>query len=131
MSKNKEEEDVLLVKKQVIIEAGIHEGKITNVVRNPPTDENKYDYIDIYIELSDMDDSPELRAGYPANISELSALGRLIKRAGMDFSEGEEIKVSDIKDLITDREITFLSNNEKTEYGEFARVIRETIEFTK
>lgn len=124
------EEDVLVVKTPVIIEAGKHKGKIVNVVRNLPSNENKYDYIDLYVEILEPKKyETELRVGYPANLSELSALGRLIKKAGMDFSDGEEIKILDIKDLLTDRDITFLTNNEKTEFGEFARVLRETIEF--
>lgn len=134
MTKEKENNDagdIIIVTEPIKIDDGKHSGKIVNVIRNLPNEaENRrYDYLDISIKVNDVNKEPEIRIGFPTNISELSALGRLLKKAGMDFSEGQEVSTTDIKDLIMDRKITFLSKNEKTEHGEFARILRDTIEF--
>ena len=107
----------------LVLLCGVSSSIPVNKLKNP------YDYIDVFFEVSDVDETPELRVGFPANISELSTLGKVLKKAGMDFIENEEIKVKDIKDLLMDREVTFLINNEKTDAGEFARILRDTIEF--
>jgi len=126
-----EAEDVIVVTEPIKIEDGKHEGKIVNVVRNLPNEAEGriYDYIDIGVDVLDVKKEPTLRIGFPTNISELSVLGRLLKKAGLDFTEGQKITTSDIKDTLIDREISFLSKNEKTNSGEFARILRDTIEF--
>ncbi|MFX0132528.1 MAG: hypothetical protein ACFFDN_02660 [Candidatus Hodarchaeota archaeon] len=137
MPKEKEKEneridaDVIIVTEPIQIESGKHTGTITNVVRNLPNpDEGRtFDYLDIFIKVSDHPKEPEIRAGFPTNISELSSLGRLLKKAGMDFSEGDEITISDIKSLLFNKNINFLTKTDKTEQGEFAKVLRDTIEF--
>jgi len=129
MSKQLELDDVLTVKTPITIEAGKHSGTITNMIRRPPSDNNLYDYLDFTVKMLDIDDEPELKVGFPTNLSELSKLGRFLKKSGFDFNEGDEIKLSDIKEAIVDKKITFLTNNEKSDAGEFARVLRDTIEF--
>lgn len=125
------EADVIIVTEPIKIDDGKHDGKITGVVRNLPNEaENRmYDYIDVRVELLDVKKEPTLRIGFPTNISELSVLGRLLKKAGLEFTEGQKITTNDIKDTLIDREITFLTKNEKTNAGEFARILRDTIEF--
>jgi len=130
----KNEEDVIVVTKPIKIEEGKHEGIITNVLHNLPNEAEgrTYDYLDVVIKITDSD-NVEVKTGFPANISELSTLGRLLKKAGMDIEkleEGEKVSVTDIKEKLVDREITFLSKNEKTSNGEFARVLKDTIEFS-
>lgn len=135
MAKQKEikniDADVIVVTEPIRIDDGKHTGTITSVVRNLPniSEGRNFDYLDLTIKVTDNPKEPEVRAGFPTNISELSSLGRLLKKAGMDFSEGEEITIADIKTILVNKNITFLSKNEKTEQGEFARILRDTIEF--
>lgn len=135
MAKQKEikniDADVIVVTEPIRIDDGKHTGTITNVVRNLPniSEGRNFDYLDLTIKVTDNPKEPEVRTGFPTNISELSSLGRLLKKAGMDFSEGEEITIADIKTILVNKNITFLSKNEKTEQGEFARILRDTIEF--
>lgn len=124
-------DDILTVGKAIKIEDGKHMGKITNIIRNLPNpDEGRnFDYLDIVIEITDTDDEIELKAGFPTNISELSTLGRVLLKSGMEFKEDDEIKVSDIKNNLIGKKVTFLTKNQKNEAGTFARILRNTIEF--
>ena len=126
-----EADDVIVVTESIKIDDGKHSGQIVNIVRNLPNEaENRmYDYLDITIKVNDVKKEPEIKVGFPTNISELSSLGRLLKKAGMSFADGDEITIKDIKSILTNKKVTFLSTNEKTEYGEFAKILRDTIEF--
>ena len=127
----KADEDTIVVGEVITIENGKHEGVITNLIRKLPNkDENRpYDYLDISITLKDTPKEIELKAGFPTNISELSTLGRFLKKSGFDFEENDEIKISNIKEHLIDQKVTLLTKNEKTEAGEFARILRDTIKF--
>jgi hypothetical protein len=124
-------EDKIVVKAPIKIEDGKHSGTIVNVARNLPNEKEGriFDYIDLSIKLTDDEREPEIKVGFPTNISELSALGRTLKKAGMEFTEGDEITIKSIKEQLENRNITFLTKNEKTEYGEFANILKYTIEF--
>jgi hypothetical protein len=125
------DDDVIIVTESVKIDAGRHSGIITNVVRNMPNEKEgrSFDYLDLTVKITDVKKEPEIKVGFPTNISELSQLGRLLKKAKMDFSDGDKISISDIKSMLIDKKITFLCNNETTENGVFVRILRETIEF--
>lgn len=132
MNKEKNEEieaDVIIVTETIKIDDGKHTGIISNVTRDPPSDIRRYDYTDIEITVTDHKKKPQLKAGFPSTISDTSSLGRLLINAGMDFSVDEHIKINDVKELLVDKEVTFLSKNEKTDKGEFSKIIRDTIEF--
>jgi len=117
------------VKTYVEIEDGKHKGIITDFKR--PINESGFDYVDIYIRLTDIkaDSEIEIKAGFPLNISDISALGRFLKSSGLNFKQGDKLKLVDIKEHLIDKKITFMTKNEKTEAGKFARVLRDTIEF--
>ncbi len=125
-------DDVIIVTAPVKIDEGRHKGKISDLVRNLPNQKagRMFDYVDILVQVTDHEKMPELSVGFPTNISELSSLGRLLIKSGLDFAENDQIKVSEIKDHLVGKTITFLSKNEKTEGGEFARILRDTIEFS-
>ncbi len=128
----KEAEDIITVTAPVKIDKGAHEGIITNVIRNLPNeDEGRlYDYLDIVIKITDHEKEPELKCGFPTNISELSTLGRLLKKSGFEFKEDDQIKIADIKNHLIKKQVTILTSNEKSKDGaEFARIIRDSIDF--
>jgi len=124
-------EEIIKVTEPVIIEDGKHKGKITKVVRSLPNAEEgrKYDYTELYVEVTDHDKKPEIRVGFPTSISELSSLGKLLKKAGLDFSGKDGVPMKDIKDHLIDKKITFLCKTESTDAGDFARILRDTIDF--
>lgn len=123
--------DVLIVTAPIKIDDGKHTGEITNVIRKLPniTEGRNFDYMDFSIKVTDANKTPEIRTGFPTNLSELSSLGRFLIKSGMSFGEGDEITMDEIKTHLIGKEITFLCKNEKTEQGEFARILRDTIEF--
>jgi len=129
--KEADDPNTIIVTAPVTIEKGKHEGIITNLIRNLPNEDEgrPYDYLDIVIKITDHEKKPELRCGFPTNISELSALGRLLIKSGMDFVEDDKIKISDIKEQLVDKKINFLTTHDTTDAGEFAKILRETIEF--
>jgi len=128
---NKNDADVIIVTEPIKIDDGKHSGTITNVVRNLPNPEEgrNFDYMDITIKVLDAKKEPEIKVGFPTNISEVSSLGRLLKKSGFNFADGDEIQIADIKEQLMNKDITFLTKNEKTDVGEFARILRDTIEF--
>lgn len=122
------EDKVIVVKEIVKIADGVHDGKITNIVY---TNRESYDYLDIYVETTDINgNAVEIKTGVPLNISELSMLGKLLKESGFKFNSGQEIKLSQIAKQFHGRKISFQTTTEKTEKGEFARIINDTIRFT-
>lgn len=120
-NKNKEtEQDTLILEVEPIttIEDGMHTGLITDVKhRNEP-----YGYIDVIIK--EKKSGAELKMGYPDKITERTVLGKFLAKMGVKLNVG--IKVDLYRELI-EREVTFMTENEETEKGVFARVIGGTI----
>jgi len=113
-----ENEDLeLLVEEAVKVEDGSHEAEISNIeIRNTP---QNYVYCDIFFKLSD---GVEVKCGFPAKITSNSSLGVLVKKF-MPIKAGEKV---DLKKLIG-RKVKITTFNKKTDRGEFARVVKESI----
>lgn len=124
-----DDEELIIVTAPIIIEDGKHSGIISNVISNIKSEERQYDYLDVEVEFVEHDKKPKVKVGFPANISELSSLGRLLIKSGMQFIEGDNITIKSIKDQLVGKGITFLTKTDKTEKGNFARILAETIEF--
>lgn len=102
-----------------IIEEGKHQGTIVHIIeRSEP-----YKYIDIVVRMDD-DTGTELKRGYPAAISEASALGRLLMRFGETIKEDSDY---DVEKVLKDKKVTFLTQNKKTDKGTFADIIAESV----
>jgi hypothetical protein len=125
MKRNQElEEDVLTVQEATKISDGIHTGKIMNIVK-----ENRegFNYIDMYIGIKDDNDNDvNIKTGFPAYISTNSSLGRLLMSAGLSFKANDKLKLSEIKEELVGKEVSFQTYTEDN----FARVINKTIKFS-
>jgi len=102
---------------------GLHEGTIVRLEESPREKRGrKFIYLDVYI--LEKKEGVELRAGYPANITPVSALGKLCQRFGSGLDIGKEIEVEAI---LLNKPCTFVTVNEETKSGTFARVQRDSL----
>jgi hypothetical protein len=117
------ENDVLTVQEATKISDGIHEGQIMNIVH-----ENRegFDYIDMYIGITD-DNGNEItiKTGFPAYVSQNSSLGKFLTTVGLEYEPKDKLKLSEIKEMIVGKTITFQTYTEDN----FARVVNKTIKF--
>jgi hypothetical protein len=117
------EEDILTVQEATKISDGIHSGKIKNVVHET---REGFDYIDMYVDIvDDNDNTVTIKTGFPAYVSQNSSLGRFLVAAGFEFKPNDKLNLSDIKDELIGKELSFQTYTEDN----FARVINKTIKF--
>ena len=103
------------------IEEGTHAGKIVRVERRT----EPYDYVDIII--ADVDGKvAELKWGAPFSTS---MAGKLMKFV-MNFVKVEEGKELNL-DCLINQSVTFVSFNEETKRGTFARIVDGSIKPAK
>ena len=99
------------------IEEGLHQGTITKVdQRTTP-----FNYVDVYVKL---EDDTTIKAGYPANISKGSGLGKMVARFGAVIAVGTKI---DVEGLLMGKRVSFVTVNVENERGTFARIQRESL----
>jgi len=105
------------MKPSIKIPDGQHKGKITKIdYRIQP-----YQYTDVYIEEEET--KLELKAGFPSVVSEKSKLGKLLQKF-------QEIKVGDRvnpENILIGKEVTFMTLIEKTDSGEFVKIVDGSI----
>lgn len=103
----------LPIKETISVEEGRHTFKIVSVTeRTEP-----YHYIDVHYEL---DCGVVIKNGYPAVISENSALGKLLKQTNVAFEIGENV---DVDDVLIGKSGSLITMNEETKKGTYARVV--------
>jgi len=117
-----EDEDILVVKEVVHIEDGKHKGHITNLIREVRAD---FDYIDIYVELDDIDGDVSIKTGFPAGISEKSTFGKFLISAGIDHQARDKVSLKDVKARLIGRTISFKTYTE----NDFSNIMNKTIKF--
>lgn len=108
------------VKETVVLKEGSYIGSVSKVEYR----EEPYKYTDIYIKLDIPDKDYELKAGYPSNVSDNSALGKLLVKFGVELKVGEKV---DPTKILVGKTCQFLVIVEKTKDGEFARIVRESL----
>lgn len=99
------------------VEEGKQIGKIVQIDYR----EKPYRYTDIVIELAN---GIRLKTGFPTSITQESKLGKLLIKFGIELKVGTKIC---LEDVLIGKAITFLTVNNETERGTFARVIQESI----
>jgi hypothetical protein len=120
-AKNEADENVLIVHRPTIINDGVHSGEIANIVRET---RQEFDYIDVYVDIEDSEGQPvTIKTGFPAYISKNSSFGRFLTELGLDYAVGEEINLSDVKEYLVGKTISFQTYTE----DQFARIINKTI----
>lgn len=125
-------EIILEVSKPIILEDGVHTGVITNVVFD---DSREFPYLDIWIRTQNNEnDELDVKTGVPLNLdsgkfTEKSQLGKILIGSGFDMAIGSKLTLGDIKEKLIQRDIQFQTYTEKTDSGEFPRVMNKTINF--
>lgn len=128
--KDKEKIDMALFvegREAVKVPDGVHPGRITKVEKNIRGTVKQYEYIDIYIELSDIRNKEgelvELRESAPSNLTPNTKLGRIL----MNFGTTQEQIISnepiDIEAVLKDKTVTLQTLEETTDRGTFAKVV--------
>lgn len=111
---------ILKAKKAVNIQDGSHIGVIKKFTwRSRP-----YEYLDIHIHFKNNNEIIEIRAGFPAIISDNTKLGQLLIRFSKYFQENEDI---DIESILYEQIVTFETFTEKNNKGSFAKVKVDSI----
>lgn len=116
------DDDILVVKDVVTIPDGKHTGHITNMIREVRAD---FDYIDIYVELDDIEGEVSIKTGFPAGISEKSTFGKFLKSAGIVHEAGDKVSLKDVKARLIGKTISFQTYTE----GDFSNIMNKTIKF--
>lgn len=109
---------VLEVEPTTVIPDGKHDGLITAVKHR----EEPYGYIDVFIKEKKTE--AELKTGFPDKITERTSLGKFLVKMGTVVEVGIKI---DLNSELLSREVSFMTENEETDKGIFARIIRGTI----
>lgn len=119
-SDNDQQQEILVleVESVTVIEDGKHEGLIVGVYhRTVP-----FGYIDVSIKEKVTE--AELKVGYSAKITHGTGLGKLLLAMGVKLDVGDKI---DLNSELLGREVEFITSNEETDKGVFARVLRGTV----
>ncbi len=105
------------------IDEGKHEGTITRVERREANKGGRtFVYADVWV--LEKKEGVELKVGYPAKLTREGSLGKLLKRFGADVDVGKKI---DIPALLLNKRCTFVTVNQETDAGTFARIQRESL----
>lgn len=83
-----------------------------------------YHYIDVYFRLTDVDIL--IKDGFPARITEVSKLGKLLISMKVELIVDEDI---DLESTLIGKQGILMTKNEVTPNGTFARVVDGTVKF--
>lgn len=120
------DEEGITVQEGIQIDDGLHEGKIENIVHEKRGEEAQYNYIDLYVQLKDVNDEDvTIKVGFPAYITVNSSFGKLLKASGFEFAVGQKVTFKELKTQLIDKVIAFKTVTE----DQFARIIQKTIKF--
>lgn len=128
MSENEQDGIVLSVQESRSIPEGTHTGRIRELSTRPDTPVGPY--LDIEIDILDMsEDTPKVLGsdspGFPAKLTSNSWLAQLVEKFGVNIGEpGQEI---DLEEILVGEAIQFETEDEKTEHGTFANIMKQTI----
>lgn len=106
------------------LDEGKHEGVINQLeLRDTKNRRGQpIKYLDVYVrpDGSDFD----LKVGYSPFVSESSRLGKLLSRFGADISVGKKVRPEEI---LLNRRCSFVTVNEETKDGVFARIPHDSL----
>jgi hypothetical protein len=114
------------MKKTQAIDEGKHTGVITAFVESES--ESEYHYVDCYIMLDEYPEIDNFKVGFNRNLSEVSELGKFLKKAGFELIEEQEYMIKDMANFLQGMKLELQTfNNDEG----FARVLKDTIKFLK
>lgn len=114
---------VIRMKAKINAVIKLEDGKHTGIVQKVEYREKPYNYVDIVIKEDTT--GLDLKAGYPFYISENSALGQVLMNFGMKNEIGKEVEIEDY--INGGLKVSFLTQTEKTDKGNFVRIIQSSL----
>ena len=118
-NKNIEQKTLVLeVEEAVEIPDGMHEGLITTLVQR----DDPFEYIDFHIK--EKVTGATLKMGFPAKITKTTGLGKFLTKMGVLLTVGGTVNLNN---EILGAEVSFMTQNEESDKGTFARVIKDTV----
>lgn len=109
----------LEAKEVIRLDDGRHEGEIVRIEYR----EEPYEYTDVIIKETETE--LEIKYGCPTSVSEASKLGRLL--AAISKEDIEPKKKYDPEKILVGKKVSFMTMNEKSDKGEFARIVADSI----
>ena len=110
-------------RESIRIEEGKHTGKVVKVEQRTNKD---FEYIDVHIELSQktMEGKPIIiRWGAPADLTVNTRLGKTLMQFGISEKAINSGQVIDVEEVLVGQKVSFLTKDETTDKGTFARVL--------
>lgn len=112
----------------MVIPEGKHVGKIAELKQETRGKEN-YEYLDVWVSIQNLKDSKgnqvTIKYGCPFDLTPNTKLGKLLKKFGCPeekIKSGESVDIE--KFLKKGMNITFMTKDEETDRGTFARIPR-------
>lgn len=102
------------------IEEGKHTGKITRLAERL----EPYHYLDVFVQLDGTE--IELKYGCPVATGKLSTRSKLFKLLSQ-FAELKEGDIADPEKILVGKNCAFITLNEDTDKGTFARIAENSI----
>lgn len=107
------------VEESIRLEDGKHDGEIEDIKYK--TTPEGYEYTDVVLKTKHKDKDISVKAGYPSNITENSALGELLERFGAKLEIGKELEPEEF--LTKGKKVVFLT----TTKGKYYNVVLESL----
>lgn len=118
-NKNIEQKTLVLEVQEVVeIPDGKHEGIITTLVHR----DDPFGYVDICI--IEKVTGAKVKVGFPDKITVGTGLGKFLTKMGVNLKVGAKVDLS--KELLG-AEVIFITQNEESDKGIFARVMSDTV----
>lgn len=109
-------------RESVNIEEGKHKGQITRVVLDRRGKKGEeFEYIDIFVQPADA--KTELKYSCPADLTVNTKLGKTLMNFGVTVEQIESGEEIDVEKLLVGKKVQFLTQNEETPRGTFARIV--------
>jgi len=113
-----------------------HTGTIKHIDVRPAvkkSTQEKFEYVDFHISVDDVTDIEdfELKYSCPTYLSLNSKFGRLLLLLGMTVEEGKEIPMSEITEHCVGKKVSYMTMNEITDTGKFARIVDGSLELVQ
>jgi len=115
---------VVNMKAEVKAVIKLEDGKHTGIIQKTENRTEPYNYFDVVIkeDVTGLD----IKVGYPFNISELSALGSVLKKFGAKLEVGKNIETDDF--INAGLKVNFLIMNKEKDGRTYPRIIPQSLE---
>lgn len=114
------------VERSVEIPDGSYEGIIRETQwREIEGEKGTFEYVDVFIDIEEFPEVSNLKVSYPFKITQLTLLGQVLQRFGVNLEDvGAMIEIDD---YLLGRKVYFSLMNKETSNGKFAVIDKNSI----